>query len=162
MYKKIYSTIPFISIHAPHTGSDFLKDGVVIAYIVFQSTLPIRGATKRSPKSENGGLISIHAPHTGSDDNPQGVWDVIEISIHAPHTGSDSMRTGDPVTWTHFNPRSPYGERLSLNKLASSYSLFQSTLPIRGATYIYYMYSIIIYISIHAPHTGSDLLAIGY
>ena len=39
------TSFPYISIHAPHAGSDATVAGVVTAAVVFQSTLPMRGAT---------------------------------------------------------------------------------------------------------------------
>ena len=78
------------------------------------------------------------------------------ISIHAPLTGSDPVTVDDLAAHMDFNPRSPYGERLNATPLAKSpinfnprspygerhrkrvdylYDvLFQSTLPLRGAT----------------------------
>ena len=38
-----------ISIHTPHAGSDFCLDGTVDCALVFQSTLPMRGATCPAP-----------------------------------------------------------------------------------------------------------------
>ena len=82
----------------------------------FQSTLPMRGATKvllyffwlhmdfnpRSPCGERRPtvdkkrkilVISIHAPHAGSDNTlKNSVYQQI-ISIHAPHAGSDGIST---------------------------------------------------------------------
>ena len=80
--------------------------------------------------------ISIHAPLTGSDTEPQIRRLKLRISIHAPLTGSDvfglsSIQATDKFQSTlplrgatggdpggisgvgDFNPRSPYGERLS-------------------------------------------------
>ena len=56
------------------------------------------------------------------------------ISIHAPRTGSDDFIAFKLRRWIYFNPRSPHGERrLRCSPLARK-SLFQSTLPARGAT----------------------------
>ena len=56
-----------ISIHAPHEGSDrrvaYFKDYTE----QFQSTLPMRGATKEYRILPFLWEISIHAPHEGSD-----------------------------------------------------------------------------------------------
>ena len=57
--------------------------------ILFQSTLPARGAT----------------PASGRDRRCSG------ISIHAPRTGSDLIRSAHMYISLHFNPRSPHGER---------------------------------------------------
>ena len=58
--------------------------------VVFQSTLPMRGATAYATESSGGRPISIHTPHAGSDTTTAG--NVIiggVISIHTPHAGSD-------------------------------------------------------------------------
>ena len=103
---------------------------------IFQSTLPVRGATLRrnisyeyltdfNPRSPCGerliglpktfiyAVISIHAPRAGSDKgavNP--LVSEYNISIHAPRAGSDIFNS----------PESSFKHR------------FQSTLPVRGAT----------------------------
>ena len=57
----------------------------------------------------------------------------------------------------HFYPRSPRGERLFLYKALSSFVLFLSTLPARGATILRSaMAARRPQISIHAPREGSD------
>ena len=122
----------------------------------FQSTLPLRGATIIFSGENPNSSISIHAPLTGSD-----IADIADavngtISIHAPLTGSDSFYSFLPVCPIDFNPRSPYGERLRPGALAAPGFLFQSTLPLRGATVLCGFFCLWILISIHAPLTGSD------
>ena len=104
-------TTRLISIHAPCTGSDITETGAkyhsydfnprslhgerlerclyVIDELLFQSTLPARGATLLTEYNTVTGLISIHAPCTGSDDK---VFQQI-------------------ANLTDFNPRSLHGER---------------------------------------------------
>ena len=147
-----------ISIHAPRTGSD----GMVIYDAkfadVFQSTLPARGATAdcgigrfvavnfnpRSPHGErrhyrraegNSKSISIHAPRTGSDRKANGnVTDLPYFNPRSPH-GERRRQYQLLSERAYFNPRSPHGERPSQRLLKRSRrSLFQSTLPARGAT----------------------------
>ena len=104
-----------ISIHAPLTGSDrYMRDGA----------MDIFDFNPRSPYGERlvaaGGIqivlqISIHAPLTGSDAKISFAVKPYFISIHAPLTGSDIL---GPILYamiSHFNPRSPYGERLITN-----------------------------------------------
>ena len=129
----------------------------------FQSTLPARGATLSGSDGAPSPKISIHAPRTGSDpcppypDNQQ--W---QISIHAPRTGSDVIcYTTKPVE-THFNPRSPHGERLNCFRYRPCIDTFQSTLPARGATDACFACAHSIRISIHAPRTGSDAVRVGH
>ena len=58
-----------ISIHAPLTGSDLCSISSSKSGCLFQSTLPLRGATSfLSPRMPDR-TISIHAPLTGSDYN---------------------------------------------------------------------------------------------
>ena len=100
-----------ISIHAPHTGGDHLTFGLpkgakdfnprppyggrpsdmpkTWMEVIFQSTPPIRGATRNKPFNRCVGFISIHAPHTGGD---------FYINVLQHHL-------------LHFNPRPPYGGR---------------------------------------------------
>ena len=54
------------------------------------------------------------------------------------------------------NPCSPCGERLCLCPSAVSLQEFQSTPPMRGATTYVLQYVNRYFISIHAPHAGSD------
>ena len=78
----------------------------------FQSTLPVWGATNgRKPKKTKG-----------------------EISIHAPRVGSDRSVMPDSSATLDFNPRSPCGERLSETDTIGMPIIFQSTLPVWGAT----------------------------
>ena len=102
-----------ISIHTPHAGSDIIVNYFFRFLKKFQSTLPMRGATMITHGLWYWSSISIHTPHAGSDDIPaaivaKGSW----ISIHTPHAGSD---------FSSFRP-------------ALVGSIFQSTLPMRGAT----------------------------
>ena len=105
---------------------------------------------------------------------------ITDISIHAPHTGCDH-RTASQARGRHrnFNPRTPYGVRLKAFEvlrdtagisihaphtgcdavdLLRSRSIigFQSTHPIRGATFLLSSSVHASNISIHAPHTGCD------
>ncbi len=102
-----------ISIHAPHAGRDGAASPRVSVAWIFQSTRPMRGATKSTPPSCVHHLISIHAPHAGRDlragrDNLRQL-----ISIHAPHAGRDGCSSSARTCWTNFNPRAPCGARRS-------------------------------------------------
>ena len=56
----------------------------------------------------------------------------------------------------YFNPRAPYGARRTIARCFISGKKFQSTRPIRGATFFVRRDVYIRAISIHAPHTGRD------
>ena len=138
----------------------------------FQSTLPVWGATTfaqrlplphfdfnpRSPCGERRAGPSNPVYPTG-DFNPRSPCGerpgrrrssilTEAISIHAPRVGSD-LRT--------FNPRSPCGERLEDYISGVKRAIFQSTLPVWGATIRSRNISPAAFlISIHAPRVGSD------
>ena len=78
--------------------------------------------------------ISIHTPLAGSDETRMGVQQSRNISIHTPLAGSDRPYTSSP--------------KYSL--------LFQSTLPLRGATRFGEEGRAERQISIHTPLAGSD------
>ena len=104
--------------------------------LLFQSTLPLRGATLVSFAL----ILSIlhFNPRSPYGERPQALTlqDIKNvISIHAPLTGSD------------------FGFTLSI----LAFSQFQSTLPLRGATAGCAPDGSASTISIHAPLTGSDL-----
>jgi len=82
-------------------------------WVGFQSTLPVRGATPGDAHQFADPRVSIHAPGEGSDlpEQTDPAWPKA-VSIHAPGEGSD------------LHPGTAY--RLE--------GVFQSTLPVRGAT----------------------------
>ena len=97
----------YISIHAPHAGSDQKGLLIIVLIMIFQSTLPMRGATQ----------------------DKQGQNRTVSISIHAPHAGSDRQHLANYSGWYDFNPRSPCGERLLPNTIASIISHFNPRSP---------------------------------
>ena len=129
---------PAISIHAPRTGSDAPRPALAIPTKKFQSTLPARGATSGQQSQQSAPAISIHAPRTGSDAS----------TICARRKAR------------YFNPRSPHGERRTATGAERFQIKFQSTLPARGATRAATTRRPTrTLISIHAPRTGSDVVA---
>ncbi len=146
-----------ISTHAPRTGSDSRRAASRQKEGQFQPTLPARGATATGVSRFTTVPISTHAPRTGSDRYHFFRRLSNVISTHAPRTGSD-MRT--LFFWR-------------------SGSVFQPTLPARGATHagndfksrdgdfnprsphgerqrVFHGYPVVHGISTHAPRTGSD------
>src|SRR5699024_7308056 len=88
-----------ISIHAPNTGSDYRYRLYPHRNQIFQSTLPIQGATSDFVKRVSSFLISIHAPNTGSDTCGSCLYSACG----------------------YFNPRSQYRERLrDIDKINTS------------------------------------------
>ena len=146
-----------ISTHAPRTGSDNQRFGSLIALYhfnprsphgerpkgrkckmsenLFQPTLPARGATAEGTSHHVNGGISTHAPRTGSDRSEAGRESAsTHFNPRSPH-GERRTRLQSPMERiNHFNPRSPHGER-----------------P-RGRVRALPHFRI----STHAPRTGSD------
>ena len=56
-----------ISIHAPRVGSDAMSNLTDFIKYLFQSTLPVWGATTTRLSLDVLAEISIHAPRVGSD-----------------------------------------------------------------------------------------------
>ena len=101
-------------------------------------------------------MISIHAPRVGSDLLRYQLYAISTISIHAPRVGSDCNVGPELHRYSNFNPRSPCGERRAMHLFWVLTFLFQSTLPVWGATDRRGFFFIHCRISIHAPRVGSD------
>ena len=105
---------------------------------LFQSTLPVGGATSQVDRPC---LVVM-------DFNPRSPWG------ERPYQVSVSMVPGD------FNPRSPWGERPGQPITDCIHRIFQSTLPVGGATPTETVQLWWGNISIHAPRGGSDKLPV--
>ena len=106
-------------------------------------------------------MISIHAPRVGSD--PNGYGSVFKLSDFNPRSpcGERPKTSMTSSASSNFNPRSPCGERHHQHKNTLHQQLFQSTLPVWGATHSARHNHVSEIISIHAPRVGSDSCA-GY
>ena len=136
--RRPYKSGPYrpshVSIHAPREGSDdALWHNSHVAW------------------------VSIHAPREGSDQHPGKLSDKAYVSIHAPREGSDLAGRQGHRARRRFNPRSPRRERPLSPALAEPLSVFQSTLPAKGATCLDCSAGVLDLVSIHAPREGSDI-----
>ena len=100
----------------------------------FQSTHPVRGATRAVFPARRRPHISIHAPRAGCDVVGGSCHAQGRISIHAPRAGCDFCEIFKNCQIIHFNPRTPCGVRPYLARPCILEFLFQSTHPVRGAT----------------------------
>ena len=105
-----------------------------IAHGLFQSTLPVWGATGVAAAKDREKIISIHAPRVGSDDFMADLVLTENISIHAPRVGSDCRSTAFETSSTDISIHAP--------------RVGSDTISVPAA--IYWT------ISIHAPRVGSD------
>ena len=124
-----------ISIHAPRTGSDRQRPKKKIKKILFQSTLPARGAT-------GGGKMMEQTENF----NPR-----------SPHGERRPLPTFPAAAAAYFNPRSPHGER-HLQRLGQfNRPAISIHAPRTGSDCADACGSSRHKISIHAPRTGSDV-----
>ena len=107
----------------------------IAEYDAFQSTHPLRGATR-------GFRLRFSARQ--------------RISIHAPLAGCDHFSRGNRASLTHFNPRTPCGVRPKSAGRTGTCRNFNPRTPcgVRRDTSEGYM--LIDLISIHAPLAGCD------
>ena len=106
-------------------------------------------------------LPGVYLPPQRNATVADDAFSLLFISIHAPREGSDRGALSSRERVENFNPRSPRGERPDNLFLLPRLSLFQSTLPARGATLAGKPFAYYELISIHAPREGSDLLREG-
>ena len=131
-------------------------------WVQFQSTLPSRGATRPFSGCGGVGIFQSTLPSRGATSIFCGLSEQIVISIHAPLAGSDHSDGPKATRPFYFNPRSPRGERHVTFAHNTVSTIFQSTLPSRGATSDGFVLFILILISIHAPLAGSDQIPVQY
>ncbi len=126
-----------ISIHAPHAGCDMVMSISGAKAGLFQSTHPMRGATKRYERPRASSRhFNPRTPCGVRRSHHQNVHVLGAISIHAPHAGCDIPADGLRQKLEHFNPRTPCGVRQYTKITGSCIKEFQSTHPMRGATAI--------------------------
>ena len=148
--------------------------------ILFQSTPPMQGATKRgsslldpqhrfNPRPlcrerhrERLERKSIHLSFNPRPlcrerpENPTRESLCLEVSIHAPYAGSDPVRICPEPQTRCFNPRPLCRERPLQSCFTKFGSRFQSTPPMQGATQRRFCCDTCCDVSIHAPYAGSD------
>ena len=124
----------------------------------FQSTRPVRGATRPCTSRQTQHVVSIHAPRAGRDHlfasscipsgcfNPRAPCGARPsaiaaksnsgmVSIHAPHAGRDTPSLIRSALCPVFQSTRPMRGATKASSLMSGMALFQSTRPMRGATY---------------------------
>ena len=145
----------------------------------FQSTRPLRGATRDLRLQLIDHAISIHAPHAGRDLGCELSDLMIRISIHAPLAGCDerkckALRKQMKFQSTHplrgatgrffrgrpcasdFNPRTPCGVRLPASAALSVTRYFNPRTPCGVRLWTILPSRSSNCISIHAPLAGCD------
>ena len=125
--------------------------------LLFQSTHPLRDATPLHLHSQFFFLISIHAPLTGCD-NLSSCYICLSILFQSTHPLRDAtfFHRHNYFLTLHFNPRTPYGMRLSNADNSTSSSYFNPRTPYGMRQLVSASLQWWLQISIHAPLTGCD------
>ena len=127
-----------VSTHAPLAGSDRIWLALTAFVLLFQPTLPLRGATCRSSTGSRTARVSTHAPLAGSD---------VPAATSRCHRAS-------------FQPTLPLRGATGLPVCLAWGHQFQPTLPLRGATSEERHTCPAADVSTHAPLAGSDHAAL--
>ena len=151
--------VQLISIHAPREGRDLHGLRLLLGRDI-SIHAPRAGRDPASAgRDHRRSGISIHAPRAGRDILIEVDGKTVVISIHAPHAGRDRKsypcRMGGSTYFNprapcgarplvpgiyqllknHFNPRTPCGARRQIHQDHRLTMEFQSTRPMRGATW---------------------------
>ena len=130
-----YELAKLISIHTPLAGSDAQLGGHIVGHYEISIHTPLAGSDCRTHVRRVHSIISIHTPLAGSDCCLERLRRNRDISIHTPLAGSDLLHAPCPAHRKYFNPHSPCGERRYGKAVEQTVWEFQSTLPLRGATW---------------------------
>ena len=96
-----------ISIHAPREGRDRIGLRNMENPWKFQSTRPVRGATRRTGLNVDIKGFQSTRPVRGATATHKNKSKKQRISIHAPREGRDRFTISSYCGFTHFNPRAP-------------------------------------------------------
>ncbi len=114
-----------------------MRKDIATFAVLFQSTLPARGATALAAALMKKAMISIHAPREGSDRCLRIHTKKHQaISIYAPREGSDGEHTKKTTDGIKFQSTLPARGATLPRAYQLIDEIFQSTLPARGATRI--------------------------
>ena len=128
--------------------------------VVFQSTLPLRGATRRSSRSRRGS--SHFNPRSPCGERPRShTWNDQDDRFQSTLPLRGATGTLAPsASWSgYFNPRSPCGERPSCSPRTASPTNFNPRSPCGERPSWTTLTLLPEPISIHAPLAGSDPVA---
>ena len=159
MHFEEYAEIILVSIHAPLAGRDVQSCRVQQGLLMFHSTRPSGGATRKLCSQRCRDLVSIHAPLAGRDVGrgsksiplpmfqstrpSRGAtvartlswsWRSSMFQSTRPSRGATEMSSGVYFSFRCFNPRAPRGARQESIYGTEGDAMFQSTRPSRGAT----------------------------
>ena len=124
-----------ISIHAPHAGRDEVSSVWWSTVIYFNPRAPCGARRVGEVVGEVEEKFQSTRPMRGATDSVFGFRLTVVISIHAPHAGRDWQFGNAYTVVGNFNPRAPCGARPDKRERLVTDEVFQSTRPMRGATF---------------------------
>ena len=101
---------------------------------VFQSTLPVWGATREEVSSSFTNWFQSTLPVWGATEPQSTLWSLFSVSIHAPRVGSDWLWGRRQGRIEGFQSTLPVWGATLFGKVRKLDVRFQSTLPVWGAT----------------------------
>ena len=105
-----------------------------------------------------GEYFNPRPPCGGRLENNASDFNAIRISIHAPRAGGDKKQCFGKTRSLKFQSTPPVRGATYEECVAVHAEQFQSTPPVRGATGAENTNAVLAYISIHAPRAGGDLV----
>ena len=124
----------------------------------FQSTRPLRGATKMLTKNERKTIISIHAPLAGCDQpTSSNTSHIFDFNPRTPCGVRQRLSVKPCCRRSYFNPRTPCGARLRYKPCSCPIWIISIHAPLAGRD-LWFGIEIgrRLCISIHAPLAGRD------
>ena len=121
-----------ISIHVPLAGHDQIVCHILISFLQFQSTCPLRGTTlvARHCRRGKAGNFNPRAPCGARPFLGRAACRRAPISIHVPLAGHDDRSDRHRQGLRDFNPRAPCGaRRSSILHLVPSQGYFNPRAP---------------------------------
>ena len=123
-----------ISIHAAREGGDASAYARSSSRTQFQSTPPVKAATKLSYLAIRGEGISIHAAREGGDKGVKMLQKILQISIHAAREGGDALKDFSSISWRISIHAAREGGDVVYCVCCRYCAIFQSTPPVKAAT----------------------------
>ena len=145
-----------VSIHAPHAGRDQGHPPSCTRCRRFNPRAPCGARHTSSIRRCRNSSFNPRAPCGARPAHVVHMVRITAVSIHAPHAGRDRRSTSPMYRTRRFNPRAPCGARHRRFHRVCLVKKFQSTRPMRGATYPRHDTGHSLGVSIHAPHAGRD------
>ena len=141
---------------APVKGATQGVSADILLHIKFQSALPAKRATSRTPRNPVCSSNFNPRSREGSDVDAVAAVKLVEkISIHAPAKGATLTGRSTTKHMEYFNPRSREGSDTMQAAVTVMWLVFQSTLPRRERRFASNLAELLHYISIHAPAKGA-------